>query len=374
MNQAAALTPAKVFVRPREMRYQPCGRIWQGIPGVERLKDGTLLVCFYSGMKTEESGNFVLVIRGRDGLMEGQWEDPFLVIEHENPRVRCFDPCLWMDPLGRLWLFWAQSEGLYDGRAGTWFIRCDATCASVMQWTDPVRIGHGVMMNKPVATEGGAWLFPLGVWGCEAAEKAGLAADVGSNVHVSRDEGATFSLLGSPKDWRYINEHMVVELRDRRLWMLIRASDGLDEAFSEDGGENWTKAEKCRIGGASSRFFIRRLNSGRLLMVNHLNFQFSVDPARGYIPRNNLIAQLSEDDGKTWVGALVLDTRQDISYPDGVEDDSGLIRIVYDRRRYHEREILMAAFREEDVLEGTLTSEDGYLRRVVCRAAGNKNT
>ena len=363
----------QVLINPVDRCYQSSGRLWQGIPSVEITKEGTVFVCFYSGMQGEESGNFVVLIRGKAGLPEGAWEDPFLVIHHPDPAVRCFDPCLWIDPQSRLWLFWAQSDGLYDGRAGTWCIRCDAPDANTMQWTEPVRIGHGVMMNKPTVTSTGQWLLPIGLWGCEAAQKAGMKDQVGSNVYVSQDQGGSFFLRGSPKDWRYINEHMVVELADQRLWMLIRAENGIDEAFSKDGGITWTPAQKSRIGGPSSRFFIRRLKSGRLLMVNHVNFQYDADPSRGSIPRNNLVAQLSEDDGRNWIGALVLDTRQNISYPDGMEDENGLIHVVYDRERYKDREILMCAFREEDILSGGIVSPDAHLRQVICKAAGTVN-
>jgi len=49
----------------------------------------------------------------------------------------------WTDPLGRLWCFFDQSLGYFDGRCGDWFIRCDdpdaaepqmdeAACASPM--------------------------------------------------------------------------------------------------------------------------------------------------------------------------------------------------------------------------------------------------
>ena len=33
-----------------------------------------------------------------------------------------FDPCLWHDPEGRLWLFWTQAAGHWDGRGGVWAI------------------------------------------------------------------------------------------------------------------------------------------------------------------------------------------------------------------------------------------------------------
>ena len=82
-------------------------------------------------------------------------------------------------------------------------------------------------------------------------------------------------------------------------------------------------------------------------MVNHLNPSYQTSP-QTWNARNNLVAMLSDDDGKTWKGALVLDTRNEISYPDGVQADNGDIYVIYDYERYGAREILMAVFTEED--------------------------
>ena len=68
------------------------------------------------------------------------------------------------------------------------------------------------------------------------------------------------------------------------------------------------------------------------------------------------------DDGETWNDGLLLDERDDISYPDGVEAPDGRIRIIYDRDRNHDGDILMATFREEDVAVGGNESRSVNLR------------
>ncbi len=62
---------------------------------------------------------------------------------------------------------------------------------------------------------------------------------------------------------------------------------------------------------------------------------------------------LSDDDGRTWSGGLLLDERVTVSYPDGVQADDGRIFIIYDRNRATDRQVLMAVFNEEDVAAGT---------------------
>jgi hypothetical protein len=78
---------------------------------------------------------------------------------------------------------------------------------------------------------------------------------------------------------------------------------------------------------------------------------------------------LSEDDGKTWYGHLVLDERADVSYPDGVERSDGVSYVIYDRERTGAKEILLATFTEDDVAAGEPTSRVCRLNGVVSRAS-----
>ena len=84
------------------------------------------------------------------------------------------------------------------------------------------------------------------------------------------------------------------------------------------------------------------------------------------------MAMLSEDDGKTWKGGLMLDTRDEISYPDGTQTAEGDIYLIYDYSRYDRRQILMAVFSEEDILAGRLVSANGRLKQLVSQATGKK--
>jgi predicted neuraminidase len=156
-------------------------------------------------------------------------------------------------------------------------------------------------------------------------------------------------------------EHMFVELRDARLWMLMRTRSGIAESFSSDAGRTWSEPRGSTIENPSARFFIRRLASGRLLLVKN-------GPVGKRTSRSHMTAFLSSDDGKTWSDGLLLDERGLLSYPDGFQSPDGLIRILYDWNRHGDAEILMAAFREEDVLAGKIVSPDAKTRFVVNKA------
>lgn len=346
--------------------YQAAARLWQGIPGLETVGRGRLYACWYSGGKDEGPENYVPVVRSDDGGKS--WSAPLLVIDPPG-QVRAYDPCLWADPQGRLWLFWAQSEGWFDGRAGVWAIRCDDPHAETLRWSAPRRLTHGVMMNKPTVTAAGDWLLPTALW----QRSVWMPKDLRdaplpfpelddqrrSNVLCSRDNGETFELLGGAEvPERVFDEHMFVQRRDGSLWVLVRTIYGTGESFSTDGGRTWSPGRDSGLGGPCSRLLIRRLHSGRLLLVNHRNY-------RG---RNNLTAMLSDDDGATWNEGLLLDGRDNVSYPDGTQEADGLIRVIYDRERQTAKEILMASFREEDVVAGKPVTPQCRLQQLVNRA------
>ena len=83
-----------------------------------------------------------------------------------------------------------------------------------------------------------------------------------------------------------------------------------------------------------------------------------------------LTAWLSDDEGKTWQGGLMLDERKGISYPDGFQAPDGTIYISYDRNRAMDGEILLARFTEEDVLAKKLVGNESKLKMLISRPLG----
>jgi predicted neuraminidase len=272
--------------------------------------------------------------------------------------VRAFDPCLWHDPTGRLWLFWAQGyERHTDERSGVWAIITTDAGREDPDWSEPRRLCDGVMMNKPLVLSTGAWLLPAASW------KQAPSARVVS----SRDQGQTWCELGGATipnpAHRNCDEHMLVERLDGALWMLVRTNYGIGESTSSDGGMTWSPVTPSEVQHTTSRFFIRRLASGRLFLVKH-------GPVDARTDRSRLTAYLSEDDGATWSTGLLVDERVGVSYPDAVQADDGTVYLIYDYDRRGAKEILVARFTEQDVLSSTLGSPRAATRLLVNRATG----
>lgn len=372
-----SLVAATVNLSPGEP-YADAARQWQGIPGIARTRNGRLWATWYSGGATEGPDNYVLVVTSDDDARS--WSSPCLVIDPPG-QVRAFDPVLWVDPRERLWLFWAQSYTQFDGRAGVWAIRCDDPIAAPDSWMAPRRVADGVMMNKPIVLSNGEWLLPTAVWSHLDCKRPDMAALRFSNVTASCDEGETFTLRGGADvSGRHFDEQMVVERVDGSLWMLVRTGEGVGEAVSHDQGRTWQANPLTVLPGPNSRVFLRQLQSGSLLLINHACLAWNgvtgalpppEERPQAYV-RTHLQALISDDDGRTWHGGLMLDERERVSYPDGVQGDDGRIYIIYDRDREGAKEILLALFTEEDVRQGHPVSGDTRLRVLVNNAGGQQ--
>ena len=358
------LSPPRVIVDPGAS-HASATRAFQGIPSLACGRDGRLWAVWYGGVTPDEDHNnyVVLAVSTDNGAT---WSDEKLVVDPEGP-VRAFDPEIWLAPDGRLWLFWAQGldEPTKIGPSGVWAMTAVEADGPEATWSVPRRLCDGVMMCKPIVLSGDEWALPVSFWARRSAASAGIV--------VSSDRGATWTERGAvdvPPEVRDHDEHMLVERRDGSLWMWVRTTYGIGESVSADGGRTWGDLTASTVPHVKSRFFVRRLRSGRLLLVRHdpANGDFADgDSAHGASAgtRSHLKAFVSSDDGATWGGGLLLDDRRGVSYPDGDESGDGTILITYDYDRTGAREILMAAFREEDALSGDAESGTVQLRQPI---------
>ncbi|UUO04332.1 glycoside hydrolase [Blastopirellula sp. J2-11] len=353
-SSPAAIAPTVNFAPDSE--YDDAVRMFQGISGLERSPGGRLWATWYGGGVTEDRHNYILLVSSDD---EGKtWSENKVVIDpdKEGP-VRAFDPCPWVDPSGKLWLFWCQATRGGGGDPFTFAMTTENPDDAQPKWSTPQLIHSGVMMCKPTALANGDWLLPTAIW----------SRDHSCRVVASTDQGKTWSLRGTAnvpeaKD-RNCDEPMIVQRKNGELWQLVRTSYGIGESSSTDGGKTWTPVTPWNIQHTASRFFIRRLHSGNLLLVKH-------GPLHEKTGRSHLTAYLSKDDGQSWEGGLLLDERSGVSYPDGAESKDGVVYLTYDYDRRGQKYIYMTTFTEADVLAKKPVSDDVRMRVVINQATG----
>ena len=364
----------KVNTHPAE-RYMQRNLDYGMTIGIERTRGGRIWVCWVAG--GDDSDAYFLLAWSDDG--GDTWTDTKAVIDPHDKRLsenrRTIVGNLWCDPDGRLWLFYDVAMTYYDGRGGTWATVCDNPDAKRPRWSKPQYIGVGFTLNKPTVLSNGEWALPQSLWErgvidaiLDKGRKENIYHDAyheldslrSANVFISGDKGKTWALYkGVAVPGARHDENMIVELKDGTLQMTIRSKAGfIYRTLSTDKGRTWSAPEEWQPH-VNSRHFIRRLSDGRLLLIRH---GMTDKKLKG---RSHMRAFLSDDDGRTWRGGLLLDERKGISYPDGFESPDGYIYISYDRNRSKDGEILLARFTEQDILDKKISSPRGVLKQII---------
>ena len=169
-------------------------------------------------------------------------------------------------------------------------------------------------------------------------------------TYTSKDEGKTWAAgniidLGGTGNHSGVMESTLAQLKDGRLWMLLRTNWGnFWQTFSDDDGLTWKETGPTDIDASSSPGLLKRLQSGRLVLVwNRLFPEGKKEyPLRGgdgnltEVPvswqREELSIMFSDDDGKTWNKPTVIArvTKKDtqLSYPSIFEAKPGKLWIT----------------------------------------------
>lgn len=371
---AAEYPIAKVMPNPGA-DFDDLKRSWQGIPGIERASNGRLWATWYTGDVGEGAmGNYAMAATCAD--VGQKWSKPMAIQGPQGTRIG--DPLPWIDPKGRLWIFYTQLTEKTDTTPllrATFAIRTDEPGNAKPKWTEPFVVAtDGILFGKPIIRNDGAWIAPFYVNGKPAWNDA--VAGQETSTLISTDEGLTWTWLGGtsvPEKLRNFSEATLAQRKDGSLWTVIRTSVGLYESDSADGGRTWS-AVKPMPGfdkGPSTRACMMKLASGAYMLVYH-----DAPPNKGgSYGRSRMTVWLSYDEGHTWPHKLLLDERGRVSYPDAMQAADGRIFITYDLGRYQagEKAVLVSVLREDDIRAGKIVSPDAKLKIVVnqCYAYGN---
>ena len=154
----------------------------------------------------------------------------------------------------------------------------------------------------------------------------------------------TYTSLDDGRSWRRSNvidlggvghhggvtEATIEQLKDGRLWMLLRTNwKFFWEAFSDDEGISWRDTRATTIDASSAPGLLKRLASGRLVLIWNRYFpegqtsfplsggdnQWSEVPVSNH--RQELSIKFSGDDGCTWTAPVVIARKKDtwLAYP-----------------------------------------------------------
>ncbi|HRX80041.1 MAG: exo-alpha-sialidase [Planctomycetaceae bacterium] len=164
-------------------------------------------------------------------------------------------------------------------------------------------------------------------------------------TYSSSDDGVTWHAsnlidLGGQGHHGGVTEPTLVELKDGRVWMLIRTNWGeFWSGYSSNGGKHWQVLQPSGIESSSSPGILTRLASGRLMLL----WNRPLPAGRNEWPlsggdglwseiavsnhREELSLALSDDDGTTWTKPVVIAKQADkwLAYPYVFEVEPGRI-------------------------------------------------
>ena len=202
--------------------------------------------------------------------------------------------------------------GLHDRRLDIWHLRSEE---DRQRWRSPQRIwtGYTGSLNSVIQTRAGRIILPFAALTHRTWRDRGEGLDAfwfagtSSTTALYSDDGGD-SWQKSPAKLKVQTpsigtygavEPVVLELRDGRVWMLIRTQLGrLYESFSKNGGSNWSPPRPTRLISSDSPVGLVRLPDDRIVLLWNKCLRFPY--AHG--GRQVLHAAISEDEGRTWIG------------------------------------------------------------------------
>ena len=205
----------------------------------------------------------------------------------------------------------AGGKDLYQMRFDIWHVR---SLDRRTGWKDPdiVWKGYAGSLLSVAQLRSGRILLPFCYLTPRTWANRGSGFDTftfmgrfSSTATYSDDNGATWRQV-SPElkeATPYIGadggiEPIVIQLKDGRVWMLIRTQDDyFFESFSKDGSR-WSPPRPTRIITSDSPPSLTRLSDGRIFMLWNDCLRFPY--ANG--GRHVLHGAISEDEGRTWRG------------------------------------------------------------------------
>jgi len=360
-----------------DAKFSEENRAWQGCPSVAITKKGRLFSAWLTGGEFEPCiCNYNVLVKSDDNGKS--WSAPILTVgADEENRLRKIDIELWTDKDNSLWAMWIVSPYTekstpatiktpfeYDYQREfpyTEVMVCRNPDDEQLIWEKPRKLCDGFMRNKPINTLSGKIIAPAYDYNGEQY-KLRYSENNGESFH-------TVTVEGKP-DVNMFDEIAVCERRAGELRFLARTKRGYyvySDSF--DDGNTWSDAKEYEKAPCS-RCYYGRLKSGMIAYVRNLSDA----------KRCGMKICLSEDGGDTFPYEMVLDDRENASYPDLAEDENGNLYIVYDRERDNRiklnretwlseaaKEILICRISVDDVKSNTL-SEGSFLQKVISKA------
>jgi predicted neuraminidase len=339
---------------------------------VVEMPHGGLFACWYRG-SGERGADDVAVMGARLANGARHWEAPFVLAD--TPGFPDTNPCLFIDPFDRLWLFhstildnhWESALTRYrvsgdyrkPGRAPVWQRADLLLCKPGPEFQATVERDLARLWEPTRRSASPQEAAKIDAYLTAHRAKAGdkLAVRLGwmTRAHPTLirtgglprllvplySDGFDFSLIAFTDDWGATwqvsapivgpgnVQPSIVQRKDGSLVAFFRDNGPppkrVMQAESEDGGQKWSSPHDLALPDPGAGLEAIVLKSGRWLLVNN-------DTERG---RHSLAVSVSEDEGRTWAFRKHLEhdapgpDAGSYAYPSVLQARDGSLHVTY---------------------------------------------
>jgi predicted neuraminidase len=301
---------------------------------------GTLLAAWFAGSYEGHPDVAIWLAQYQNGV----WGEPVVVAD--EPGVSHYNPLLFRDRSGQLWLFYKIGVSV-----PTWTGMYRQSCDGGQSWSEPVMLPAGLIgpaKNKPITLNNGDILCGTshetwGSWACwvetssdggRTWTKRGPIVAPGTGTYAPSEETAVSAVwdaaagrLVLPKHFAGVIQPTLWEYVPGRVKMLMRSTQRVGcvcAAISDDHGRTWSPAERVAVPNPNSGLDAVRLRDGRILLACNPVLE----------GRSPLAILVSEDNGVTWPRRIDLETGSgEYSYPAIIQAADGRVHVAATHRR-----------------------------------------
>lgn len=284
------------------------------------LPNGDLLAAWFGGAR---EGDRSVAIWGAI-RHHGEWSRPRVLAR--RPGVPCWNPVLFPDSKGTIWLFFK-----YGSSPKTWK-GAYRTSRDGVQWSRIQYLPNGILgpaKDKPVTLADGTILAGTSVetawtWTCW--------------VDRSTDDGSSWQRIGPIRmpGWHHgIIQPTIWQMNNGEERMLVRSSHDIGwiaESTSRDDGKNWSIPVDTSLPNPDSGIDAVKLKDGAVALAYN-------NTRRNRSPLN---LAFSFDDGATWSPPLTLESGPgEFSYPAIIQTGDGKLHITYTWNRLRIKHVVL---------------------------------
>tara|TARA_R110002020_G_scaffold114593_4_gene263610 strand:- start:84 stop:1136 length:1053 start_codon:yes stop_codon:yes gene_type:complete len=289
-------------------------------PTLVETKDGNILAAWFGGPYERHPEVSIYASLKKDG----KWSDPTMVANgkiNDTLRYPTWNPVLFNTDRHKLFLFYKIGPSPSE-----WWGAYKTSSNNGLSWSPEIMLPQGILgpiKNKPLQLRSGRIISP-------SSTEDGDIWKV--HMEISDDNGEHWEKI--PVDtlspFKAI-QPTLIQVPDQGIKALIRSDqNSILESVSKDEGLSWGKLSKTRVANPNSGIDAVGLKNGKYLLVYN-----PTNSGNDWSDGRQKLNLAISDDGSEWKDLLVLEDtpKGEFSYPAIIEDNQGLVHIVYTYNR-----------------------------------------